>query len=170
MILPYTKIIGLPVFDFKNQSQIGTVKDVIIQAKDFKVSGFILESSIFDRKTKVISSTDLIDIASQGVIANDEDAVSTTEENVRLKDAIKSGYHGIGQKVVTKSGKGIGKVIDLFISSETLEISKIHVKSVFIERIISRSAIIEIKKKKIIVRDNFEAVQTGVPAMGPSVI
>lgn len=170
MILPYTKIVGLTVYDFKNQRKIGQIKDVVFEAKNFKVSGLTLEGSFLERKAKIVNSTDVIDIGSQGVIVNDSEAISSIEENVRLKDAIKSGCHGIGQKVVTKGGKGLGRVIDLFVETETLEISKIHVKNIFTERIISRAAIIEMKKKKIIVKENFEAVKMGAPAMGASVI
>ncbi len=170
MILPYTKIVGLPVFDFKNQQKVGEISDLIFSHKDFNISGVILERSFFDRKTKVASSADIVDLSSQGVIVNDEEAILILDENVRLKAAIHSGYHGIRQKVVTKSGKGLGRVIDLFISTEMLQVSKIHVKSILSERIISATAVIEIKKRKIIVKDNFETVKMGVPVMGQSVI
>lgn len=170
MILPYTKIVGLPIFDFKNQQKVGQVSDLIFSPKDFKISGVILERSFFDRKAKVASSADIVDLSSQGVIVNDDGAILILDENVRLKEAIRSGHHGIGQKVVTKGGKSLGRVIDLFVSTEMLQVSKIHVKNILSERIISSTAVVEIKKRKIIVKDNFETVKMGVPVMGQSVI
>ena len=170
MILPYTKIVGLDIFDLKNQSKVGTVKDIVIQKKDFKISGIILENSVFNRDTKVVNQADIVDISAQGVVIRDNDAVSNLKENVRIGDAIKEGMHGIGQKVVTKSGKSLGRVVDLFILSETLEIPKFYVKNIFGERIIARTAIVDIKKRKIIVKENFETEKASMPEISASLI
>lgn len=170
MILLYTKIVGLPIFDFRSQQKVGEVKDLTFQVKDFKVSGIVLEGALFQRKKRVISVADVIDIESQGTVINGEEAISLIDENLRMKEAIRSGYHGIGQKVVTRSGKSLGRVIDLFISTDTMTIAKIHVKGLFSEKIVSSSAIVEIKKRKIIVKDNFETIKIGAPAIGSSVI
>lgn len=170
MILPYTKIVGLDIFDLKNRQKVGKIKEVVIQKKDFKISGIILENSIFDRNMKLVSSTDIVDISPQGIVIRDSDSISSSKENVRLALAIKEGMHGIGQKVVTKSGKQLGKVVDLFISTETLEIAKIHVKNIFAERIISKTAIVDIEKRKIIVKENFEAARLSTPEVSASLV
>jgi uncharacterized protein YrrD len=150
MIVPYSKIIGLDVFDLKNQLKIGRVKEIVFQKKDFKISGIILENSFFERNVKVISNIDIVDISPQGVVVKDSDSVSNLKESVRLAEAVKEGMRGVDQKVVTKTGKSLGRVVDLYISAETLLISKIFVKNIFSERIISSNAILEIKKRKII--------------------
>ncbi len=170
MILPYTKIVGLDVFDLKNQSKVGVVKDIVIQKKDFKISGIILENSIFNRDAKVVSHADIVDISTQGVVIRDSDAISSLKENVRIGEAIKEGMHGIGQKVVTKSGKSLGRVVDLFILSETLEIPKFYVKNIFGERIIARTAIVDIEKRKIIVKENFETEKASMPEISTSLV
>lgn len=170
MILPYTKLVGLDVFDLKNQTRVGKIKEIIIQKKDFKISGIVLEKSLLDRNVKVVSSTDIVEITPQGVIVRDSNSVSSLKENVRLKEAIDDGLHGIGQKVVTKSGNSLGKVVDLFISTETLMISKIFVKNIFTERVIASTAIEEIKKRKIIVKDSFETVKATMPEISTSLV
>ncbi|MFA4995801.1 MAG: PRC-barrel domain-containing protein [Patescibacteria group bacterium] len=170
MIFPYTKIVKLEVFDLKNQRGVGAVKEIIIQKKDFKISGIILENSFLDRGIKIVNSTDIVDISPEGVVINDSDSISSPKENVRLAEAIKDGLYGIGQKVVTKDGKSLGRVNDLFVSTETLMISKIFIKNIFSERVIPSSAIVEIKGKKIIVKNNFETVRVSVPEISASVV
>lgn len=170
MILPYTKIIGLDVIDLKNQVRAGKVREIIFSKKDFKIAGLVLESPIFSRSVSAVAVSDVLEISPQGIVVNNEDSISDLKENVRLNEAIKEGLFGIGQKVVTKSGKTLGKVNDLFISAETISVSKLFVKSTFSERVIPSTAIFEIKKRKIVVKDDFESAKVAAPAISASVI
>lgn len=170
MILPYTKIVGKPIYELKGQTKIGIVKEVIFQKADFKVSGLLLEHSIFDREKPSVTSADIVEVVNEGVIVKDDDSVSNLKENVRLFESLKNGVYGIGQTVVTKSGKSLGKVIDLYIESTSLSVVKIYAKNIFSERIISSTAIIEIEGKKIVVKENFESIRAVAPITSASLI
>lgn len=170
MILPYTKIIGLGIYELKNQSKVGIVKEIVFQKTDYKISGIILDGSFFGRSIKVVSEADIVEISPKGIIVKDVDSVSDLKENARIQNEVKAGLSGIGQKVVTKSGSYLGRVYDLFISTDTLATPKLFVKSVFSERVISSNAIVEIKKRKIIVRDEFQTVKVSVPEISTSII
>ena len=80
------------------------------------------------------------------------------KDAIRIKQAIDQGLSGIGQKVVTKSGKKIGKVFDYLISVNDLSITKLYVKNMMSERIIPITAVNEIKGNIIIINDDYDMV------------
>jgi sporulation protein YlmC with PRC-barrel domain len=159
MVTPYSKLIGTPVFELKTQRNLGTVIDVIINKNNFSVYGLLLKGSILPfGKTTVIAYSDILELTGSAIIVENEDAISDLKETVRLNEAYKSGYSGIGQRIVTKTGKKIGKVFDYLISSNDLTITRLYVKNLLNERIIPSSAIINIEGRKITINDSYELV------------
>lgn len=157
MFIPYSKIIGLPVFAVKNQSLAGHIVDVVLKKTAFEPQGFIIKISPLPlTKHKVISSTDVIELSNQGLVVDNENSISDLKDAVRLRETIEDGYIGIGQKVYTESGKRIGKVFDYLVSVPDLSINKIYVKNMISERILPVSLIRSYKKDIIIVVDDFD--------------
>jgi len=165
MLVLYSKIIGVTVSELKTQSVISSVADIVISPKELTVSGIILKNdSIFKKNLSVINVSDLCEVTAQAILVCDIDAVIDANESVRIKEQIEKGCVGIGQKVVTKSGKNVGKVFDILIQSDTFSIMKFYVKNVFSEKIFSRDSVISYSGKKIVIKDDFETVKVSAVA------
>lgn len=159
MIISFSKLTGAPIFELKTQTKLGFVLDIIIKKSDISVYGLVVKTSLAPfTRAKAISETDILEISSDGIIVEDEKAISEMTETVRLKEAWDGGLHGVGQKVKTKSGKYIGKVFDYLVRADDLCITKIYVKNIVSERIIPTSAIIEIKGKNITINNDYDLV------------
>jgi uncharacterized protein YrrD len=158
MLINYSKIIDSNIIELKTGNLVGSVSDLVFQKSNLSVEGIIIKGGLLNRKIKAVSSKDVVQISNKpvAVLVNDTDSVIELDEMVRVKDAFRKGFHGVGQKVVTKSGKDIGKVYDFLVTSEDLVVQKIYVKSLISERIISTDNVISFENsKKIIIKDDF---------------
>lgn len=159
MILNYSKFIGLPIADLKDQCKVGEIADLIFEP-NCSVAAFVLKGrlSFWPDKIKIIPVGSTISVIKDGVVINDESCITDMDEMVRLKECVRKKLYGIGQKVETRSGKTIGRVYDYLFNSETLAITKFYIHSILQEKIISTSKIISIETGKIIVKDEFESI------------
>jgi len=171
MILTYTKIINLPAMELKNQSRLGEVCDVAFNKTNFKISGFLVKTSGFSilNKLMVISATDIVELSGEALLAKDKDALIEMNEAIRIKESVGKGYSGIRQSVYTKSGKRLGKVTDFFVESDSLIATKMVVNGMMSERLIPTNHIIEFKKNRIIIKDDFELASAS-PALASNLI
>ncbi len=167
MIIPYSKIANAKVLALRTQTVLGEVADLVIKKNDLSLYGLILKKpslGVF-AKPKAIASLDIIEIGNGLVLVNDSESIIELVEAIRIKKALEEGFCGIEQKVVSKSGKRLGKVYDYLVESPDYRIIKFYVKGTLTERIIPSSAVIKMEGKKIIVQDDFEPVKPGVRAI-----
>lgn len=140
--------------------------DIIIKKSDISIYGLVVRTSILPfAKMKVITETDILEIGHDGVIIQDEDAITNFDDSVRLKEAYHHKLHGINQHVRSKSGKNLGKVFDYLVRATDLSITKIYVKSLVSERIIPTSAITKIEGKHITVNNDYDTLDVKTSAI-----
>jgi sporulation protein YlmC with PRC-barrel domain len=102
----------------------------------------------------------------QGIVVNDQDALTDPDELVRLKDVLNLNFDVMGRQVVTTTQHKIGKVTEYAVEVEGLYIQKIYVSQSIFKSLssgnlgIDRSQIVEITDKHIIIND----LQGKVPA------
>jgi uncharacterized protein YrrD len=164
MIIKYSQIIHSPVVEIKNQSRLGIVEEIILRKSNLNILAAVVRIYPILPIRKVITSDDIVEIAKEAVIVQSEDSISDIKENVRIAEALKGNAKGVGQKVVTKSGKYLGRVFDYTVESTACALVSIYVKYLISVRIISRAAIVDFDKDKIVVEDDFETIKASVLA------
>jgi len=163
MFLHYSKIVTLNIAELRSQSKIGCVLDVVINNDNLSLSGLILKKqNIWQNKIFVIPINDIIEIENKGIIVSNVDSIVPIGEVVRIKKQFDEGYVGIDQKVITKSGKYIGKVYDYIVDSKSLIITKLYTKHLLNERIIPAKNVVSYDKKLIIINDDINYVDVSV--------
>ena len=157
MLVNHSKLIGSPVIELKTQTNVGRVSDFVISKHELKISGIVLDRALFST-VNAISASDIVEMAPNIVVVHDQKAVAPLNEAIRVNDAYREGFHGLYQKAVTKSGKTIGVVFDYLIDSGTLTIAKFYVRALVREKIIAAQSVIELRGKKLVIKDDFEKV------------
>lgn len=172
MLLLRSQIIKKNVYELKTQTRVGKIFELVFDCSSFKIIAFVLQKSLLSsKKIMLINSADIIQANKSAIFINNIDSISSLDENVRVKKAVNDKFYGIGQKVITKSGKTIGKMYDFVINSETLNIEKIYVSSFFGDRIIPIKNIISIEEnRKIIIKDEYRSIKVSSQAVETSVI
>lgn len=159
MILKYSQVIGKPLMEMKTQSFLGKISEIILTKTTLKISSLIIKDAPLWPAKKAVTESSLVEVGLEAAIVNNEEDLSLIRELPRVKESLENGFCGVGQKVYTKSNKYIGRVYDYTFDTESRLLFKLYVKSVISERMIARTAIVEIKHHKVIIEDDFEAIK-----------
>jgi len=155
MHLSRNNLVGSAILNPDRESAFGTIKVIIVDPDSGKVLAVSLDRSI----DKVISFVDLKwdDELRTFYVLND-DVVCSRSEIIRVDKLVSEGSFLNKQKVVTESGKNLGKLYDFYFEPELAVMSKIVTKKRFIffsdTLVIAHNNILEVDSSFIKVRDN----------------
>lgn len=163
-------LLDRPVLSLRIGRQIATTLSPVINPNNLKIEGFYCQETK-SRQTRVLLSQDIRDVMPQGMVVNDQDALTDPEELVRLKDILRLNFDLIGKQVITTSKDKIGKVSDYAVEVDGLFIQKIYVARSLFKSFgsgnlgVDRTQIVEITNKSIIINDLHQKVPVGARAI-----
>ena len=149
-------IINRPILSLRTGTEVGTALAPIIDPNNLKIEGFFCRNG---RKRPVLVTRDIRDVLPQGIVVNDEEALTEPEDLVRLKDLIQINFELLGKPVETVGKQKLGKVEDYSTETESMIIKKLYVAQPIYKSLgggnlgVDRTQIVEITDKKIIVND-----------------
>jgi uncharacterized protein YrrD len=154
----FSRTVGIPIVTDSGY-KISRVYDVLINSETGKVVGFITSP----RGNRVLAPIDIL-TWNHVLIVHDEESILETGEIHQAVEAQRKNIRVYQNRVITKSGIPLGKVIDYMIHDKMFVLTKIVVAKIFLgiitydRRIIAHKDIIEIKKAGIIVKDPLRTV------------
>lgn len=154
-------IIKLPVAAIDLSARVGKVRDVFV---DTDTGDFIGVTVTVDwlGKPKFVTAQDIVAIEPRGLIVKTSSHLVEIEEIVKVKKIYEKRFRLIGLSVITQSGRRLGKVTDLVISTQTNKVVRIYVGSWLQDRIIPWHKIVKIDRKAVVVEDDVEEVKVAV--------
>lgn len=154
-------IVGLPIISISDGIEVGRVKTVIINAEKGAVDYVVVDSGIQILSAKVIPTEYVLGIGEYALTIENEDAISDISKIPAAIDLLQKNIQVKGTKVLTKKGRLIGEIGDIYIDEEDncriigLEyIADITQKSI---RIIPRDSIITFGKNLVVVKEEVES-------------
>lgn len=163
---------NIHVMSLRTGGTVGIAGDMIINPNNLRVEGWYVQDKFSGHKL-VLVSQEVRDIAPQGLIINDHEALVEPEELVRLKTVMDIGFKLLGKQVISQSGKRYGKVSDFAVETESLIIKKIYTAQSIIKNFsggslsIDRTQIVEINRSQIIIEDPLEKAGEAAIATNP---
>jgi uncharacterized protein YrrD len=154
--------IGNPVIAEDIKGPIGVLRDFVVDTENGKIVAIVLNK----KKNLVVGERDIVSFTVFPRI-NSKEALIEGEDLVRVNNIQKKGIYIIDAKVFTEKGKYLGDCYDYSFDDNSLKLKKIFIAKNFLfffsidERIIPIEEIIEIKRDKIIVKDDFVAEKQG---------
>lgn len=154
-----TEILEAEVFSVHAAQKIGIVNGILVRNKDLKIELLKVKTEDSDAPHYLMTN-DIRAYDQKKIIVNSMQELSQADELIRHQEFIKSANQLFGLKVVTQSGKKIGKVKDFTIDTAHYFVVKIHITAGLWQRviherlIIDRSDIVDVKSNKLIVRDS----------------
>lgn len=151
-------IIDRPVLSLRIGRPVATTLGPVINPNNLKIEGFYCQEPK-SREVRILLSQDIRDILPQGIVVNDQDALTDPDELVRLKEVINLNFDVLGKQVVTTTKAKVGKVSEYAVEVEGLYIQKIYVSQSIFKSLgggnlgVDRNQIIEITDKQIIIND-----------------
>lgn len=155
----YLQTVSSPVIDDTGQ-QIARVGDVILNTETGKVVGFLVGPA----KKKAVATID-ISTWNQALRVHDVHDLIDLDEVQQIAHALEKEIPVYKNKVVTKNGEYIGKVIDFGMDNKFFKLTCLIIAKSFLglifwdKRIIAAQDIIKMEKKQITVKNLVKPVK-----------
>ncbi|MDR3119804.1 MAG: PRC-barrel domain-containing protein [Clostridiales bacterium] len=112
------EIIGLPIISIFDGTEIGTVKNLVINADDRSISFLVVDNGLHLLGAKVISTDRILGIGEYAVTVEDENVVSMISKLPSAVELLEKNVQIKGSKVLTKKGRMAGEITELFVDEE----------------------------------------------------
>jgi uncharacterized protein YrrD len=162
------KILGLPIISISDGMEVGRVKSIIINADRGAIDYIVVDSGIQIFSARVIPTEDVLGIGEYALTIENEDVITDISKIPAAIQLLQNDIRVKGTKVLTKKGRLIGEIGDIYIDEENgcringLEfIADITQKKI---RLIPRDAVITFGKNLTVVKEDIEASLLDTPA------
>ncbi|MDF2987924.1 MAG: hypothetical protein K0R50_3434 [Eubacterium sp.] len=154
------EIIGLPIISISNGNDAGIVKSVIINPEKGTIDYIVVDFGAQILNAKVIPAGYILGIGDYALTIESEDSISEINKLPAAMDLLQKNVQVRGTRVLTKKGRMIGEIGDLYIDEDAdcsiigLEfIADAAQKNI---KLIPRDSIITFSKNLIIVNEDVE--------------
>ena len=166
MLVHASQLIHFPVLSLQVGGEIAICESPVIDPNELKLMAYTLTNIVQDEDTggDILVLDDVREFSQNGFIIDSGSRFVSRDEVVRLNEIMSLNFNLIGLKVVSESGKKIGKIKDFTIDSKTFMVYQIIVDRPAIKSLvdpeltINRSQIVEIDDYKITIKNETEKV------------
>ncbi len=163
------RIIGMPVYSIQEAQQLGNVKSLLIDNREKRISGIIVERRRFGREERLISFAHIQSVG-EDVITVDKSLVAERRNaHPQYMRQARNPINIIGSRVFSVGGKTLGKVDEFRFDSQSGAITALEISGnggLFKERFLLDGAYIKtIALGTIMVAD--EALANATPLVNP---
>lgn len=166
-------LINKGVLSLRSGTPIGVVNGVLIDPNNLKIAGWYVQDNL-TKQRRIMLAQEVRDIISQGFVVDDEAALSSPHDLVRLQPIIEINFELIDKPVITENKGRLGKVTDFAFDKDGLFIEKIYVSQSMLKSFsggtltIDRTQIVEVTNRKIVVKEATVPDQAPLPAAIPA--
>lgn len=158
MLLPGTRLIGVPIMGLQTGTQLAVTKMPIIDPANLKIIAYEVEGPLLVERPSFIRIADVRELSDVGMIVDSNDEFVGADDIIALKKIYDLNFKLIGLNVVDQTKHKLGKVDGYNVDTGSFVIQQLNVKRGMIkslsdtELLIHRSQIIEINDTTITVR------------------
>ncbi len=157
MLLWRERLLDVPIMSLQTGTQLGVIKESIINPKDLSIIAFYCEGPLIQEKPAVLHTADIREFGELGMIIDDSDMIMPLEGLVRLQQILDYNFELIDKRVIDTTKSKLGKITNYIIETNSFEIVKLGVRRPFLkalndaELLIDRDQIRKITDTEIIV-------------------
>ena len=109
------KILGLPIISISDGMEVGRVKSIIINADRGAIDYIVVDSGIQIFSARVIPTEDVLGIGEYALTIENEGVITDINKVPAAIQLLQNDIRVKGTKVLTKKGRLIGEIGDIFI-------------------------------------------------------
>lgn len=171
MLILASKLNNFPVLSLQIGTAIARTDRAIIDPAELKLVAFSLSKVIGDavKPSNILMLDDVREFSLRGFIIDSAESLIDADDVLKIQQIMALHFDLIGLKVVSESGKKIGKIIDYSVDINSFMIYQIIVRRptlqsfVTPELTINRSQITEIDDYSVTIRNDSEKISLEAP-------
>lgn len=157
MLILVSQLAGRPVIGFDDAEPLGVLRDPIIDPSNGKVVGYFVGYGFMSMKQCALLAEDIVGYDEARVIIQGQKSLQPLEEVPQLRKIANKKIPVLDAKVITESGKQLGRANDLLIDTDLHMVVRYYVHGLMNDRIIAAEQVNRIEKHGIIVDDTAPA-------------
>lgn len=151
---PTREIIGLRIISVADGTQVGQIKDYVLNPQTGTVDFFITDQASDYFGAKVIAFSDVVGLGEFALTIPDPKVIQDVAHNLNVQELLRQDVRVIGTKVLTKKGQLIGETQEFLIHEESAKIEQcIFVDSDGSQHQVNSEQVITFGKELLIVDD-----------------
>ena len=154
---PTKEIIGLRIISILDGTQVGVVKDLVLNPQEKTLDFIIVDQPSDYLGAKIIAFKDILGLGEFAITIPHPGVIQDVAQNTEAQNLLKQDIRVLGTKVLTKKGQLIGEVTEILIDGETGQMSACLFDSERQVRQIRAEQVITLGKELLIV-DEVQAV------------
>ncbi|MDR3540087.1 MAG: PRC-barrel domain-containing protein [Desulfosporosinus sp.] len=150
---PTQEIIGLRIISISDGTQVGVVKDLVLNPQKKTLDFMIVDQPSDYLGAKIIAFKDILGLGEFAITIPHPGVIQDVAQNTEAQDLLKQDIRVLGTKVLTKKGQLIGAVTEILIDEETGQIAACLFESDSQIREIGAEQVITLGKELLIVEE-----------------
>lgn len=153
------EIVGLPIISISDGMEVGTVKGLVVNAGKGTIDYMIVDDSKQLLSTSVISTVNVLGMGEYAVTIESDAVISDISKIPEAVDLVQNNIQVKGTKVLTKKGRLIGEIGDIYVDEDSGMISALEFiadPSQKVIRLIPRESVITFGKNMLVVIEEVE--------------
>lgn len=140
---PTKDIIGLCIISISDGTQVGVVKDFVLNPQEKTLDFFIIDQDTNYFGAKIIPFADILGLGEFAITIPHPSVIQDVAQNTEVQNLLKQDTRVLGTKVLTKKGQLIGEVKEILVNEETGSIASCHfeadgqIHEIFADKIIT---------------------------------
>jgi|SRR5680860_218927 len=151
---PMKEIIGLRIISILDGTQVGAVKDFVLNPKEKTLDFLIVDQPTDIFGAKVIAFADILGLGEFAITIPNPGVIQDVTQNIDAQNLLKQDTRVLGTKVLTKKGQLIGEVTEILIDVETGKIAACLFESQGQVQQVGVEQVITLGKELLIVEDS----------------
>lgn len=151
-----SEVFGLPVISVLQGTQVGTVKDAVIDPVKKEVAAFVVKDQEWYKSVKVLPFNYVKSIGSDAVVVDKTDQVLEISASKHMESLARQSVEVKGSKVVSLGGKVAGKVSEFVFDEKRGDLAEIIVSSGGAPRSIPVSKVVTLGRDLVVVAEEGE--------------
>ncbi|EHQ90247.1 PRC-barrel domain-containing protein [Desulfosporosinus youngiae] len=148
---PTNEIIGLRVISISDGTQVGVIKDLVLNQQSKSLDFLIIDQPSDYFGAKVIPYSDILGLGEFAITIPHQQVIQDVAQNTEVQHLLKQDIRVIGTRVLTKKGQLIGEVKEIIIDEETGLIASCLFESEGQMKEIDKDKIITLGKELLII-------------------
>ena len=116
---PTKEIIGLRIIAISDGTQVGVVKEIVINPQEKSLDFLIIDQAADYFGAKIIAFADILGLGEFAVTIPNPEVIQDVAQNREAQYLLKQDTRVLGTRVLTKKGQLIGEVKEILIDAET---------------------------------------------------
>jgi len=122
------EIVGLPIVSLVDGGEIGTVRSLVIDAKNAAIAAIVVDDNKWYKDAKLVAFNDILGIGESALTIEQKASIKELAQVPELEKLLEANVNVLNTKVLSRKGQIKGTIVEVYFDADTGKIVECHAK------------------------------------------